>query len=71
LFYFEKPKNLKLIKPTITSKISQNTIGEYLVELQTDVLVKNVYLQTSIQGNFSNNSFDMLPSQKYLLHFET
>ena len=53
--FFAKPKDLKLIKPTIKiKKISANEI-----EISTDVLAKNVYLMGNT--HFSDNFFDLLP----------
>jgi len=54
--YFVKPKDLQLEKPTIEVKI----VGETLIELKTNTLVKNLYLQAN--GTFfKDNYFDLLP----------
>ncbi len=54
--YFVKPKELQLEKPTIEMKI----VGETLIELKTNTLVKNLYLQSN--GTFfKDNYFDLLP----------
>jgi len=59
LHYFVKPKDLILIKPTIQiNQIDKNTI-----ELISDVVALNVYLQE--EGiTFDTNYFDLLPNQK-------
>jgi beta-mannosidase len=54
--YFVKPKELQLEKPTIEIKI----VGETLIELKTNTLVKNVYLQAK-DAFFEENYFDLLP----------
>jgi beta-mannosidase len=54
--YFVKPKELQLKKPTIEIKI----VGETLIELKTNTLAKNVYLQAN-DAFFEENYFDLLP----------
>ncbi|MFZ4927736.1 glycosyl hydrolase 2 galactose-binding domain-containing protein [Chryseobacterium sp. Mn2064] len=55
LFFFKKPKELKLLKPEINiTKISPTEI-----EISTDVLAKDVYLIGDT--HFSDNFFDLLP----------
>ncbi len=55
-YYFVKPKELQLEKPTITIKI----VGETLLEVTTNTLAKNVYLQS--EGHFfKENYFDLVP----------
>lgn len=54
--FFSKPKDLKLIKPTI--KIKKISATE--IEISTDVLAKDVYLMGDT--HFSDNFFDLLPN---------
>lgn len=54
--YFVKPKELQLEKPTIELKI----VGETLIELKTNTLAKNVYLQAK-DTFFEENYFDLVP----------
>lgn len=54
--YFVKPKELQLEKPTIEIKI----VGETLIELKTNTLVKNLYLHSN-DSFFKENYFDLLP----------
>ncbi len=54
--YFVKPKELQLEKPTIELKI----VGETLIELKTNTLAKNVYLQAN-DAFFEENYFDLVP----------
>lgn len=55
LFYFVKPKNLKLTKPNIQIK----KISSTEIEISTDVLAKDIYLIGDV--HFSDNFFDLLP----------
>lgn len=54
-YFFVKPKDLKLIKPTIKIK----KISPKEIEVSTDVLAKDVYLLGDT--HFSDNFFDLLP----------
>lgn len=54
--YFVQPKELQLEKPTIELKI----VGETLIELKTNTLAKNVYLQAN-DTFFEENYFDLVP----------
>jgi beta-mannosidase len=54
--YFVKPKELQLEKPTIEIKI----VGETLIELKTNTLAKNVYLEAN-DTFFEENYFDLVP----------
>ena len=54
--YFVKSKELQLEKPTIEI----NIVGETLIELKTNTLAKNVYLQAK-NTFFEENYFDLLP----------
>lgn len=54
--YFVKPKELQLKKPTIEIKI----VGETLIELKTNTLAKNLYLQAN-DAFFEENYFDLIP----------
>lgn len=55
LFFPERPKDLKLLKPNITVK----KISPTEIEVSTDVLAKDVYLIGDT--HFSDNFFDLLP----------
>jgi beta-mannosidase len=60
-FYFAKPKDLALEKPTITIK----KVDDLIIEITSDILAKNVYLSTVENTHFSANYFDVLPNQVY------
>ena len=65
LHYFEKPKNLKLTKPTI--KILNLTENSF--ELSTDVLAKDVMLNYRLNSlRFSDNFFDLIPGQNKTIY---
>lgn len=71
LHYFRKPKDLKLTKPTITSKVEKADKG-FKVTLKSNQLAKNIYLNTNgINGWWSDNYFDLLPDQEVVVYFET
>ncbi|WP_312299666.1 beta-mannosidase [Chryseobacterium sp.] len=55
LFFFKKPKDLKLTKPDITIK----KISPTEIEVSTDVFAKDIYLIGD--AHFSDNFFDLLP----------
>lgn len=59
-YFFEKPKDLKLSKPTI--QITR--IDDVTIEITSDVLAKNVFLSSNEEVFFSDNYFDVLPHQK-------
>jgi beta-mannosidase len=60
VYYFAKPKDLQLTKPTL--KITK--LDELTIEITSDVLAKNVYLSAEEQPFFSDNYFDVLPDQQ-------
>ncbi|ROI04583.1 glycoside hydrolase family 2 protein [Chryseobacterium sp. G0240] len=61
LFFFNKPKDLKLSKPDITIR----KISPMEFEISTDVLAKDVYLIGDT--HFSDNFFDMLPQTSKII----
>lgn len=63
LYYFVKPKDLKLTKPTIRI----NKIDDVTIEVSSDVLAKNVCLSSDENTFFSDNYFDVLPNEKMIV----
>lgn len=63
LYYFVKPKDLKLSKPDINI----NRIDPLTIEITSDVLAKNVFLSAQQDVFFSDNFFDVLPNQKVIV----
>ncbi len=43
----------------------------FSVELSTDILVKNIYMQAAAEAVFSDNFIDLLPGQPITIHIET
>jgi beta-mannosidase len=63
IYYFAKPKNLRLAEPKVVIKYS----GPKTIEVTTDILAKNVFL-SSDQVFFDDNFFDLLPGQTKIVH---
>ena len=70
-FYFKPFKYLKVEKPNIEYSIAKVGDG-FDIELKTDKLAKNVYLQIGDEeGFFSDNYFDLLPDEKVTVNLKT
>lgn len=70
LYYFAKPKDLKLPTGKIHKTITKTKTG-FTIELISDVLQKDVFLHSNSNGKFSNNYFDMLPNETIIIEFKT
>ena len=70
LLYFVSPKELQLPVPVISKKVKETPTG-YAIVLSCDKLVKNLFLSTSVKGDFSDNYFDMLPGVPVEVQFNT
>ena len=70
LFYCVPPKKLDLARTSITLKTQAVNDG-YQITLQCDRLAKNVMIQTSVDGAFSDNYFDLLPGERKVVLFKT
>ncbi|HEY9115920.1 MAG TPA: glycoside hydrolase family 2 protein, partial [Bacteroidales bacterium] len=65
LHYFAPPKDLQLKKPEISVQVLEEK-GNFIVQVSSDKLVKNIFLSAgSFPGRFSNNFFDVLPGKAY------
>lgn len=62
-FFFEKPKDLKLLKPNIQIK----AIDGVTIEIFSDVLAKDVFLSSENDTFFEENYFDLLPNEKRII----
>jgi beta-mannosidase len=72
LWYYLSPKELDLIGPNINMESRKINDEEYSIELNSDVLVKNIFLEAkNSEGVFSQNYFDMLPGKKYVVNFKS
>lgn len=70
-FYFRPFKELKVTKPTIDYTLVKSDSG-FDIEINTDKLAKNIYLQIGDEkGFFSDNYFDLLPGEKVLINLKT
>jgi beta-mannosidase len=68
ILYFAPPKDLELPVPEIKKVVTATPEG-FKINLSCDKLVKNLYLSTSAQGDFSNNYFDLLPGESVDVKF--
>jgi len=62
-YFFVKPKDLKLQKPNIEIKM----INDFMIEISSDVLAKNVFLSSENETFFEDNYFDLLPNEKRVI----
>jgi beta-mannosidase len=70
IFYFTAPKDLNLPTPVISKTVDASSDG-YTVKLSSDKLVKNLFLSTTLPGDFSENYFDLLPGETRKVQFRT
>jgi beta-mannosidase len=70
LHYMVKPKELKLPKENISTKVTKID-GEFRIEVSAQTLQKDVFLYTNAKGHFSDNFFDVLPNQTVTITFTT
>lgn len=68
LLYFTPPKDLNLTVPKILKKIRETPEG-YEIRITSDKLVKNAFLRSTLDGDFSDNYFDILPVEEYKVTF--
>ncbi len=68
IYYAVYPKKLELSKPDINISI-RRVKDAYMIVLQTDVLAKNVYLSSPVEGHFTDNYFDLLSEEKKTVFF--
>jgi len=67
-FYFVKPKKMNLSKPEI--KIIKEKRGDhYILNLVTNTLAKNVFIESDVDGKLSDNFFDLLPGEEKRIEF--
>ncbi len=70
MFYFTKPKDLKLQKADVAIRVvEQGNSAE--IYLKSDHFVKNIELTAEgFEGKWSDNYFDMLPNKEYKIVFK-
>ena len=72
LFYFRKPKDLRLGKTNINLTVKAVEDSRGSLELKSKNLAKNVFLDTtSHDADFSENYFDLLPGETRMIHFHS
>ncbi len=71
IYYFISPKNLVLPSPNVGIEIERIEDNKFALRLTTDILAKNVYLLSPVEGHFSENYFDLLPNEKKEILFIT
>lgn len=70
IFYFVKPKDLILKQGPIQVQMNPLKDG-YELKLFSNILQKNVMLYSDVNGEFSDNYFDLLPNKIHTVHFRT
>ncbi len=70
LLYFVSPKDLSLPVPMINKQVIETPTG-YRIELSCDKLAKNVIISSIVNGEFSDNYFDLLPGESVDVKFTT
>ncbi|WP_372947329.1 beta-mannosidase [Mariniphaga sp.] len=71
LYFFRPFKELNVPSPEVVYTLAKTDSG-FDIELKTDKLAKNVYLQIGDEeGFFSDNYFDMLPGEKVTINLKT
>ncbi len=64
ILYFTDPRDLILPKTKIHFDVSKTTKG-VLLNLKSDLLAKNVWIETTLKDSYcSDNNFDLLPDKK-------
>lgn len=62
LHYFVAPKDLRLEKSNLEPTLKAIK-GGYELKLNSTTLVKNLFVQAGVEGNWSANFFDLLPNK--------
>ncbi|MCB2206776.1 MAG: glycoside hydrolase family 2 protein [Bacteroidetes bacterium] len=66
--YFVKPNQLTLPSADIQIQVLEKN-KNYLIELTSETLAKDVSVSSTVDGHFSDKNFDLLPGQKKSLYF--
>ena len=69
LHFFAYPKDLELIETKLKPKVTFAD-GKYILEFNSKVFVKDVFVSTTEQGEFSANFFDVLPNVTKTIVFD-
>ncbi|MDL2238845.1 glycoside hydrolase family 2 protein [Bacteroidales bacterium OttesenSCG-928-K22] len=68
IIYFDYFKNLIFPKANIDFTV-QKTNDEYTISIKNDVLAVGVYISASVEGNFSDNYFTLIPNSEKTVIF--
>ena len=66
IYYISDFKNLKLKKPIIEYEITE-LHDVFEINLKSQNLVKNIFVDIDSKNNFSDNYFDMIPGKEYII----
>ena len=67
--FFTYPKDLELIETELDPEITLQD-GKYYIKFQSDVFVKDLFIESSEPGDFSKNFFDVIPNVTQTVIFE-
>ncbi len=67
-FYFVKPKELKLSQPKINLTV-EKVNDHFVITISSPTLAKNVFVESNMDGRFSDNFFDVIPGRKIKINF--
>ncbi|MFT5102380.1 MAG: beta-mannosidase [Candidatus Latescibacterota bacterium] len=70
IYFFEKPKDLKLDSVKVAASVALAP-GGFAITLQEATLQKDVFLSTKQHGKFSHNFFDLLPNEPRVILLKT
>jgi beta-mannosidase len=62
LYYFAAPKDLQLEKPNLETTLKAIK-GGYELTLNSTTLIKHLFVQAGVEGNWTDNFFDLLPNE--------
>lgn len=68
IFYFVKPKELKLSEPKINLTV-EKVNDHFVITISSATLAKNVFVESNMDGRFSDNFFDVIPGRKIKINF--
>lgn len=69
IHFFTYPKDLELIATELDPEIAIQD-GKYYIKFQSDVFVKDLFIESSEPGDFSKNFFDVIPNITQTVVFE-
>ena len=69
LHFFAYPKDLELVETELEPQVTF-VDGKYILEFNSKVFVKDVFVSTTEQGEFSANFFDVLPNVTKTIIFD-